>query len=67
MTYQCDCCGLMCSRTHKLIAYGTDTICCDDCCGYDYAAYDEPADAVLAHSRLKADLEASLQLLERKP
>lgn len=47
MAYQCDCCGRMCSRIHRLVAYGTDTSACDDCMDYDYAAYDEDRDFVL--------------------
>jgi hypothetical protein len=44
--YQCDCCGQFCERIHHTTAYGTDTSCCDDCCDYDHAAYNEPADRV---------------------
>lgn len=40
----CDVCGRFCSRTHRLVAYGTDTICCDDCFGYDAEAYGEAPD-----------------------
>jgi hypothetical protein len=48
MTYQCDCCGRIVHRIHRLVAYGTDTAACDDCCDYDAEAYDEPTEAELA-------------------
>ena len=45
--YDCDCCGRKCSRTHALVAYGMDTVCCDDCAGYDWDAYGEDPDPLL--------------------
>jgi hypothetical protein len=39
--YDCDCCGRRCSRTHVLVAYGMDTVCCDNCADYDWNAYGE--------------------------
>lgn len=38
---QCDCCGRRTARLHHLVAYGLDTSACDDCAGYDAAAYGE--------------------------
>ena len=46
-TFECDCCGRKCSRVHYCVAYGTDTAACDDCAGYDWAAYDEQPDPLL--------------------
>jgi hypothetical protein len=45
--YQCDCCGRLCSRIHRLQAYGMDCSACDDCAGYEWQAYDEDADPLL--------------------
>lgn len=45
--YECDCCGRSCSRPHRLIAYGLDTLACDECAHYDWEAYDEDEDPVL--------------------
>jgi hypothetical protein len=39
---QCDCCARMTNRLHCCVAYGMDTSACDQCCGYDAEAYDEP-------------------------
>lgn len=45
--YECDVCGRACSRTHRLWAYGTETIACDACAGYEPEAYDELPDPLL--------------------
>jgi hypothetical protein len=45
--YDCDVCGRKCSRTHALVTYGTDTVCCDNCASYDWDAYGEDPDPLL--------------------
>lgn len=46
-THQCDVCGRYCTRIHHGEAYGMDCSACDDCCHYEWEAYDEPADPLL--------------------
>lgn len=45
--YECDICGRACSRSHAMVAYNMDTICCDDCAGYEWEAYNEDPDPML--------------------
>lgn len=46
--YECDCCGRSCSRIHHCVAAGgTDTSACDECYGYEFAAYGEAPDPLL--------------------
>lgn len=41
---QCDACARMTTRVHRTIAAQTETTACDECFGYDPAAYgEEPA------------------------
>lgn len=45
--YSCDTCGRLCSRTHRVFAYGMEAVCCDLCVDYDHDAYDEDPDPLL--------------------
>jgi Zn finger protein HypA/HybF involved in hydrogenase expression len=42
--FECDCCGKRVHRLHHVEAYGLETFACDECAGYDAAAYGEDED-----------------------
>lgn len=52
---QCDVCQRMTTRIHHTEVTGVDTSVCDECCGYDADAYDEPKAQYMTEAEWQAD------------
>lgn len=52
---QCDVCQRMTTRIHHTEVTGVDTSVCDECCKYDWEAYDELPAEYMSEAEWKAD------------